>query len=211
MPVAGLGGQEAELEPLLDVVSPHAGTNIKMRAAGLAKVVMERRQDGKGVDVAELSRADVSVELIGSDGNGFVMSPLSKTCQAKAPPTLGRLFLPEDGGAGNPRVILVGHSLWVSLFGANPDLIGEQLTLDEEDYEVVGIMPPGFRFPPFWATEAEMWVPLTFSAEEISNRGSQYLRVFARLAPDTSLERARAEIATLAYRQQEAHPETNTG
>src|SRR5437868_14902698 len=69
-------------------------------------------------------------------------------------------------------------------------------------------MPPTFKFAPFWATHAELWVPDAFGAG-MHDRGGNHLRVFARLKPGVTLAQARAEIATTTARLEKQYPATN--
>src|SRR5260370_40974722 len=71
-------------------------------------------------------------------------------------------------------------------------------------------MPPGFRFHPFWATAAELWAPLVFTAEDEANHG-RFLRVFGRLRPGANLEQARAELSVVARRLETERPRSNAG
>jgi len=119
-------------------------------------------------------------------------------------PAVGRVFVP-----GDDRVVVLGDSLWQRRFGGDKRIVGETLTLDGESYEVIGVMPPGFVFPPFWATEAELWAPLVFSEEQSADRRAQFLRVFARLKEGFDVEQARVELDTIAGRLETAHPDTN--
>ena len=109
---------------------------------------------------------------------------------------LGRTFAPRDADA--PQRIVLGADFWRRELGADPAVVGRTLRLDGEPYEVLGVMPDGFRFPPFWATDAQAWVPLVFTPEQTADRDSGWLRVFARLAPGATLEAARAELAAQA-------------
>src|SRR5207247_2093138 len=101
-------------------------------------------------------------------------------------PALGRVF---HSASEEPQVVL-SYGLWQRRFGADPGLIGQALVLDGKSYAVAGVMPPGFRFPPFWATAAELWAPLVFTAEAEASHG-RFLRVFGRLRPGATLEQAR--------------------
>jgi predicted permease len=118
-------------------------------------------------------------------------------------PLLGRVF--EEG---DDRVVVLGHDLWQRRFGGEESILGQTLVLDGEAYRVEGVMPPGFRFPPFWASDAEVWAPLSFTPEE-SESHSRFLRVFARLAPGTTLDEARLEMEALAARLVERFPKEN--
>src|SRR5262245_36596415 len=63
-------------------------------------------------------------------------------------PALGRTFLPEEDQIGGPRAVILSHGLWRRRFGSDTTLIGKSLTLDGQSFTVVGIMQPGFQFPP---------------------------------------------------------------
>ncbi|MFQ5694509.1 MAG: ABC transporter permease, partial [Terriglobia bacterium] len=123
-------------------------------------------------------------------------------------PLLGRTFLPEEGEPGGDRVVVLGHGLWQRQFGGDRGLVDQTLTLDGEPYAVIGIMPPGFRFPPFWFTEAEMWAPLAFEARDATNH-SRHLRTFARLRSGVTLAQAQAEMDTIARRLVQTFPDAN--
>ena len=126
-----------------------------------------------------------------------------------ARPLLGRVFHGRDGEPGH--VVVLGYELWQGRFGGGRDIVGQSLVLDGAPYEVVGVMPPGFRFPPFWATEAGFWAPLQFEGDSAQQRRARFLRSFARLAPGASLEEARAELELVGRRLAAAHPETLRG
>jgi putative ABC transport system permease protein len=123
-------------------------------------------------------------------------------------PLLGRLFVPEEDNPGRSHVVVLNHRLWQRRFGGDPGIIGRSLLLDGEPHTVVGVMPRGFEFPPFWATGAEVWAPMPLS-DRATNRHAESLRAFARLAPGATLEEARAELATIAARMEQAEPGTN--
>ncbi|HUE02957.1 MAG TPA: ABC transporter permease [Bryobacteraceae bacterium] len=125
-------------------------------------------------------------------------------------PLLGRLFIPGEDQAGAEHEVILSYGLWQRAFNHDPSLLGKMVTLDGEAYTVVGIMPPGFKFAPFWATHAELWVPDAFG-EHIHERGGNHLRVFARLKPGVPLEQARAEMAAITGRLELAYPATNRG
>ena len=125
-----------------------------------------------------------------------------------ARPLLGRVYHDAEG-VDPGRVVVLGYGLWQRVFGGDPGVVGRSVTLDGEPHTVVGVMPRGFAFPPFWATDAEMWTPLVFTPEEAGRRGSSYLRVFARLAPGATVDGARQEMAAVARRLAERYPEAD--
>lgn len=119
-------------------------------------------------------------------------------------PLLGRSFLPQEGEAGGEPVVVLGHGLWQRRFGGDPGVLGRSLQLNGTAFTVVGVMPAGFRFP--FLPDAQVFAVNPYSS---GDRGSFYLRLFARLQPDASLQQARAELDALAANLQERHPDTN--
>ena len=106
--------------------------------------------------------------------------------------------------------VVIADGLWRRAFGADPGVLGRSIQLNGSAHRIVGVMPPGFVFAPFWATRAEAWVPLDLRSRADSRNG-QTLRVFARLSPDTSLERARAGMAAVTAELESRFPGTNRG
>jgi putative ABC transport system permease protein len=123
-------------------------------------------------------------------------------------PLLGRLFVAGEDHEGAEHEVILSYRLWQRRFNRDPGVLGKPITLDGEAYTVVGVMPPAFKFAPFWATHAELWVPDAFG-DGIHDRGGNHLRVFARLKPGVTLAQARAEIATTTARLEKQYPATN--
>ncbi len=123
-------------------------------------------------------------------------------------PSLGRFFLAEEEQSGKEHAVILSYRLWQRRFGADPGIVGQSITLQGEPYTVVGVMPAGFQFAPFWATKAELWAPLALG-ERVTSRGGQSLRVFAKLKPGVSVEQARSEMATITARLEQQFPGTN--
>jgi len=121
-------------------------------------------------------------------------------------PLMGRDFLPEEDKPGGPRVVILSYGLWERRYGRDASLVGKQISLNNESYTVVGIMPAGFYFPPFWRDWAgELWVPgLDLSNPE---RTAHAYIAIGRLKPGVSLERAQAEMDTIARRIVQQSPD----
>ena len=71
-------------------------------------------------------------------------------------PILGRTFTAEEDRPKDDGVVILGHDLWQRRFAGNPQVIGQNVILNNRPRIVIGVMPPGFKFP----EEAELWVPL---------------------------------------------------
>ena len=123
-----------------------------------------------------------------------------------ARPALGRFFS-EAEEAGRVRAAVLSHALWRDRFGSDPAIINRNLTLNDESYTVVGVMPPDFR-PPMGA---QLWVPLKLSDEDKADRGERFLSMFARLTPDADPQRALSELNVVAGQLQQQYPDTNAG
>jgi len=123
-------------------------------------------------------------------------------------PALGRVFLSEENSPGREHEVVLSYALWQRRFSGDAGVLGRNIALNGETYTVVGVMPRGFKFAPFWATRAELWVPIALGPRASSRTGNS-LRVFARLAPGVSLEQARAEMATITARLDSQYPGTN--
>ena len=104
---------------------------------------------------------------------------------------LGRLFVPDDGRRGAPPVIVLSHAAWQKYFAGDPSVVGRTLVVPytEEQARIVGIVPPGFTYP----AGAEAWLPIPsdFTAQ---------VDIFARLAPNVTLDAARQGLLALAQR-----------
>ncbi len=114
----------------------------------------------------------------------------------------------DEDKTGNEHVVLLSYGLWQRRFGGDSHIVGQTITLQGQPYTVVGVMPAGFQFAPFWATKSQLWVPLALG-ERAASRESQSLRAFARLKPGVSLEQARSEMATITARLEQQFPGTN--
>jgi putative ABC transport system permease protein len=121
-------------------------------------------------------------------------------------PILGRNFSPEEDRPGGPHVVLIAYGLWQRHFAGDPAIVGREIWLNNQKYTVLGVMPRGVTFP----VKSELWLPLALGPREWADRGTHYLRVFARLKPGVTLAQARREMASLAAQLAAEYPETNT-
>src|SRR5262245_12354074 len=120
-------------------------------------------------------------------------------------PLLGRTFTPEDEGPPNNPVVVLSHGLWLRRFRADPSIIGKTITLDENAWTVVGVMPRGFLLP----VKSELWTPLAPAPADAFGR-VRILAIVARLSPGVTIERALEEMAGVAQRIERQEP-TNAG
>ena len=124
-------------------------------------------------------------------------------------PILGRAFQPGEDRAGGERVVLLTYALWQGRFGGDPKIIGQTLTLNDESYTVVGILPREFQFAK--RGRAEIWVPLNPSTAEATRRTFHWVNVVGRLRPGVTLDQAQSEMTRLAQRLAAEYPDANRG
>ncbi len=121
----------------------------------------------------------------------------------QAQPLLGRTFRAEDGLARSSDTVILSYRVWQRRFGGDPNIIGQ--SLDDGSVEIIGVMPPDFRFP----ESAETWIPLSRDSGEMSGRRGRYFNVYGRLKPEYTTASAEAEMKAIAARLAEQHPDTN--
>jgi predicted permease len=128
-----------------------------------------------------------------------------------AAPMLGRDFLWEEEKPGH-RGVMLSYALWQSRFGANPQVVGQPVTLNGLQYTVVGVMPRGFNFP-IHQPSVDLWTSLAAEAEGTSpltgQRGADTLEVIGRLKPTVTLEQAKAELSVIARNLAKQYPDSN--
>ena len=121
-------------------------------------------------------------------------------------PSIGRGFLEGEDHPGGALVAVLSHGLWESRFGGDEGVVGRTIELNEVTYEVVGVMPPGFRFLP----NVGVWVPLQYD-ETTTSRGQHNLGVIARLSDGVALEAGRADMTRIMADLERAYPNDNIG
>jgi len=129
-------------------------------------------------------------------------------------PLLGRYFLPQDGYKGAAPVVVVSEGLWRTRFGANPNILGTSITLDQRPFTVVGIMPASFRVPIFGPALQEIWIPVVqdprFSAF-IPNRAQHFLGVVGRLKAGLSIASAQSAADAVSVQLARDFPAESRG
>ncbi len=124
---------------------------------------------------------------------------------ARVAPLLGRPLVDEDERAGAPPVVVIGHDVWRTRFGADSAVIGRDLRLGSTVHTIVGVMPEGFAFP----MNFRFWTPLRVDPSPYARRRGPELFLFGRLAPGATEAQAEAELQALGQRTAAAHPDTH--
>jgi putative ABC transport system permease protein len=156
------------------------------------------------VDQVTYVRDGEPIVLTGTEVMGNFFSTLG------VPAALGRTLRLEETWSGADDVVVLSHDLWVSLFGADPEIVGRTLELGATSYEIVGVAPQGFRFPD---ADVQLWYPIGWdraAREETWFRRAHFVRAVARLAQGVTLGEADAQLQVVVERLQRDFPDTNT-
>jgi putative ABC transport system permease protein len=116
-------------------------------------------------------------------------------------PLLGRDFLPEEETYGRHHVVLLSYECWRKRFAGDTNILGQSLTLNGEPHQVIGVMPPRMQYP---EPNLEVWTPLAFSPDQLSQRHNHSYTAFARLKPGVTIAAAQTEMDVIAKRMQAA-------
>jgi len=126
-------------------------------------------------------------------------------------PALGREFTPQEDKHGGAPVAMISDRFWRERFGSNPEALGKAITLNEVDYTIVGVLPPGFslfgnRY------ETEVYTPLGQGDPLMLNpRGGYGCVVTARLKAGVCIHQAAAEMSTIQSRLDRLYPDADEG
>jgi len=125
------------------------------------------------------------------------------------PPLLGRTFT-RDEEKTDARVIVLTYETWQRYFNRDLNIIGREVLCSLRPYTVIGVMPPGYRYP--IGPRCEYFMPLQqLVPDSVKNRSSHFLRLVGRLKPNANVQQANAEISTIGGRMEQQFPDSNTG
>ncbi|HYN09979.1 MAG TPA: ABC transporter permease [Vicinamibacterales bacterium] len=124
--------------------------------------------------------------------------------------TIGRLLGPNDLVAGAPRSAVIGHELWQRGFGSDERILGTQVTVNGEQYGVVGVAAPRFTGLDL-GRPLDVWIPLDPPPDTPEERDKRGFKVIGRLKNGATLDGAQAELTVLAAKLAEMYPDSNLG
>ena len=131
-------------------------------------------------------------------------------------PQLGRWFTGDEGRPDGKQVVILSDGIWRTRYHADPNILGQAITLDSVTQTVVGVLPSNVQFP--FVGAAEVWSPryfeLSLMPAQRLRQGVGYLSMLGRIRPGTTLADADAELAVLNqhYREQNpTAPDSNPG
>jgi putative ABC transport system permease protein len=122
-------------------------------------------------------------------------------------PALGRLFVSGEDQPGAANVAVLSHEAWQTRFGGDPKILGRQLTLNNENYSVIGVLPAGYRLP----FDTDVYLTAQHFTSYSRERSAKGLLVLGRVKEDVSLQQAEADLDTIAQRLARDYPKENPG
>jgi putative ABC transport system permease protein len=123
-------------------------------------------------------------------------------------PLLGRTFVASDETHGADAVLVLSYKYWQGRNGGDPNIVGKVFQMNNRPHTVIGVLPPIPQYP----NESDVYMPTTqcpfrSSPAAINNRQARLMTIFGRLKPGTTIEQARADLATVAGQVALANPE----
>ena len=124
------------------------------------------------------------------------------------PPKIGRTFSEDEDKVGAPPVVVISDRLWRRAFNADPSVLGRSITLHDQNFTVIGVMPPQVTSP----QDSDVWLSMMRRSNNpvwMQRFIHPMIYVWGKLKPGVTLEQARSEMKTIAARLEKTYPETN--
>ena len=123
-------------------------------------------------------------------------------------PEIGRNFSEDEDKVGAPPVVVISDRLWRRVFNADPSVLGRSITLHDQNFTVIGVMPPQVTSP----QDSDVWLSMMRRSNNpvwMQRFIHPMIYVWGKLKPGVTLEQARSEMKTIAARLEKTYPETN--
>ncbi|SFC70038.1 ABC transporter permease [Pseudoalteromonas denitrificans] len=150
--------------------------------------------------IVNISTSDRAFRYIGH----YVKASFFEISEAK--PLLGRLLTDQDGEPGAESVVLIGESIWKSLFASDQNVLGKKLRVNSIQRTVVGVMPASYQFP----GSGRVWLPFISSSKGVARADGDYVAVYGVLKKDVTDEQANSELKTIMAELEQTHPKLNS-
>ena len=123
----------------------------------------------------------------------------------KVRPVIGRSFLPADEHLGHEDVAIVSYRLWQRRFGGASNALGQNITIDDQPYTIIGVLPADFSLWGNAGWQYDVWMPFAFDGARASV-GPHLFVVFGRLKPAITVAQAEAEMKAIVHQLQAEYP-----
>jgi putative ABC transport system permease protein len=204
-------------EQLVKVTSEF--TKLNQHDAGLSEPELEDLQRDTQLFQGVVGMISINCNLTGGDQPARVETVLDTANYFSVlgvNAAMGRVLGPQDDVQGIGTVAVLSDGAWKRRFGADPNIIGKQIRLDNDLYTVIGVMPPNFRHPgKALLSEPEVWGPSGFASTPFPNppiRTARFLQgAIARLQPGVSVAMAQSQLDSLSNALLRQYPDSYTG
>ncbi|PYK43740.1 MAG: hypothetical protein DME46_07205 [Verrucomicrobia bacterium] len=125
-------------------------------------------------------------------------------------PALGRIFSEDEDKVGAPPVAIISDHIWQRAFNRSPKVIGQPITLHDQSFTVIGVMPPEMTSP----QDSDVWLSLMRRSNNpawMDRSHHPMMYVWGRLKPGVTIDVARTEMKGIAARLEQVYPDTNKG
>ena len=123
-------------------------------------------------------------------------------------PEIGRIFSEDEDKVGAPPVVVISDRLWRRVFNADPSVLGRSIALHDQNFTVIGVMPPQVTSP----QDSDVWLSMMRRSNNpvwMQRFIHPMIYVWGKLKPGVTLEQARSEMKTIAARLEKTYPDTN--
>ena len=121
---------------------------------------------------------------------------------------IGRTFSEDEDKVGAPPVVVISDRLWRRTFSADPAVLGRSITLHDQNYTVIGVMPPAMTSP----QDSDVWLSMMRRSNNpvwMQRFIHPMIYVWGKLKPGVTVEEARTQMRAIAARLEKAYPDTN--
>src|SRR5579863_6061351 len=122
-------------------------------------------------------------------------------------PLLGRTWLPGDEQEGRSEILVLGYDTWQAYFSGDRAILGRAVKVDGQEFTIVGVMPPGFRYP--LSVRNAVYTPHLITQDWMNGRGNHWLRSIARLKDGVTQRQAEADLSHVFSNIGKAFPDTD--
>src|SRR6202042_116395 len=174
-------------------------------------------------DIRNYTRDPLSFTSLGGyQGAGFELSGIGEPAMVTGTrmsggvlpalgvqPLMGRVFTQEEDDQ-HQQVVVLSYSTWQNRFQGDPNILSKKILLDRKPYLVIGVMPRNFEFPlePGHLNQSEVWVPMSFTAQELSpgGAGGWNFSMVGRLKPGITPGQAVSDAEPVAQETMRSYP-----
>src|SRR5438046_424167 len=123
---------------------------------------------------------------------------------------IGRSFSEDEDKVGAPPVVVISDRLWRRAFNADPSALGRSINLHDQNYTVIGVMPPQMTSP----QDTAVWLSMMRRSNNpawMDRSHHPMIYVWGKLKPGVTVDQARTEMKGIAARLEKTYPDTNGG